>query len=72
MRGKRPGRPAEFTPPQECLPFTANRPGETLLPTFFPEPLLHVVERLQAYDDTFQLADDLPDWPTPSSEPPPV
>lgn len=60
-RGPKPGLVAEFTPPVERLPFRCSRPGETLFPGVWVDPLPVVVEALRSYRRCADLVLHLPD-----------
>ncbi|MGE3271744.1 MAG: transglutaminase family protein [Chloroflexota bacterium] len=63
-RGNKPGMSAQFTPPAERLAYRANRPGETMFPKVFSEPVGIVVRALTVFDRASVLAVSLPDAAT--------
>lgn len=60
-RGNREGINAQFTPPQEQLAFKIQFSKEADFETIFSEPLLIVVEALQAYTNWDDMLRNLPD-----------
>lgn len=62
-RGNKPGTDARFSPPDEILAFTPQKPGEADLPGIFPDPLPEVVDVLVRCRDFREVAGNLPDLP---------
>lgn len=52
---------AEFSPPEEHLPFAADGPGEAMLPEIHSDPLPAVVAVLTRCKDVAEAARNLPD-----------
>ena len=67
-RGNKPGLASDFTPPVECLPYSADRPGERDLAGRFAEPPPDVVATLRRAKTAAEVLRNLPDgdptaWP---------
>jgi transglutaminase-like putative cysteine protease len=60
-RGSRADLVSEFTPPVECLPFSASEPGERLFPGVWAEPVPVVTRALRACIRSSDLLNALPD-----------
>ena len=60
-RGNKKNVDARFSPPVECLAFTARGEGEMTLPEIWPEPLPVVVKTLRSYNDWVAVRKNLPD-----------
>ena len=60
-RGNRDSINAQFTPPEECLAFRTDLPGEFDLPGIYVAPLSNVVDALRKYDTWEILYGNLPD-----------
>jgi len=59
-RGNRPDINAGFTPPQECLAFTTDLPGERNMPELHAMPLPIVVSTLKKFDTWEAVLKNLP------------
>jgi transglutaminase-like putative cysteine protease len=64
-RGDKPGVTTDFCPPREQLAFTLNLPGERDLPERHADTLPSVVDVLQRYPTAAEVAQHLPDVPSP-------
>jgi transglutaminase-like putative cysteine protease len=60
-RGARPDLKAEFTPPQEVLPYRPSLPGERSFPGLWAEPVAAVRGALERHRSRSALWTDLPD-----------
>ena len=60
-RGSRAGLVAEFTPPDERLPFACTADGEKLFPGVWADPVAPVVDALRSHRHRADLIKHLPD-----------
>jgi hypothetical protein len=61
-RGNRDDIDAQFTPPDECLAFATDLPGEYDLPDIYPTPLPTIISALRQHDTWDSLYRNLPDY----------
>ncbi len=60
-RGNKEGVDTQFTPPVEALAFDIRLKGEANLPEIWPDPLPIVLDVLQRFENSEEVANNLPD-----------